>query len=94
MYSVIDVRGPEPQGLRPIYRKRTEQRRRINSAAQGDENAHLGIARQKTRQTLRKPPRTELLCRDCYSGVSENTPNDAIRAERAARSSSRGMASS
>lgn len=94
MQSVIHVDCSQFQCLRPMRGQRRKQRRGIDAAAQRDADAYFGIARQNFGQTLRKPPGTELLRRGVYSGVSENTPNDATFADRAARSSSRGIASS
>jgi hypothetical protein len=92
MNPVIDVGSAHPP--RQAARQCTQQGGRVNTTAEGDQQAHIRIARQKLRQVICQPLRTELLPRDSQSELSENTPKDAIRAERAARSSSRGSASS
>ena len=91
--TVIHVNRPHPQSARPIRSQRRKERRRINSATEGNDEPDIGEARQQVSQVGRKPLWAERL-RGPYSGFSENTPKDAMRAERAARSSSRGMASS
>jgi hypothetical protein len=93
MYPVVYVNRSNSQPLRPMCSQRSEQRRRINSAAQGDDDPNIGETRQQFSQVSSEPLRAEWL-RGYFSAVSENSPKDAIRAERDARNSSRGIASS
>ena len=93
MDSVIDMNGSYAQPRDPLRRQGREQRRRINSAAECNNQPNIGETRQKLCQAGNEPLRAEWV-RGQPPYSSENSPNDAIRAERAARNSSRGRASS
>ena len=93
MDPVIDMNGSQAPPFDPLRRQCREQRRRINSAAECNNQPNIGETRQQLRQVGNEPLRAEWV-RGQPPYSSENSPNDAIRAERAARNSSRGMASS
>jgi hypothetical protein len=93
MYPVVYVNSSNSQPLRPMCGQRRKQRRRINSAAECNDDPNIGETRQQFSQVSSEPLSAEWL-RGYFSGVSENTPKDEIRAERDARNSSRGSASS
>jgi hypothetical protein len=90
---MIHMGGANQQSLRPMSGQGRQQRRRVNPAAECDQNPNIGEARQQVSQAGGEPLRAERV-RGFYSGLSENTPNEEIRAERDARNSSRGIASS
>ena len=90
---MIDVNGSYAQPPGPLRRQCRKQRRRINSTTERNNQPNIGEARQQLRQARNEPLRAEWV-RGGQPYSSEYSPNDEIRAVRAARNSSRGMASS
>ena len=61
MDPVIDVNGSHPQPLDPLRSQRRKQHRRINSAAECNNQPDVGEARQQLSQARNEPLRAEWL---------------------------------
>jgi hypothetical protein len=88
MDPMVDMQGPQPGQFAASRCKCRQQRARINSTAEGDDDPYIGVAWQQIGQSPQQPLRAERVCRagwigrSGYSESSENTPNEAIRSER------------
>ena len=88
---VIDVQ--RAQLRRGLSCQGGQQNGGVQPAAESNQHISRGVAGHQLGKVLRQRARIEW--RSClYSLLSEKTPNEAILAARAARSSTRGMASS
>ena len=91
---MVHVDGAKVQCLGTVLRQSCKQRRGINTAAERYQDVHIWKMRQQGGQPREEPAAAKGLPRRFYSEPSEKTPKEEIFAERAARSSSRGNASS